>query len=132
MGTVTTPDGVRTVAFAGAPALAVGLDLFGSAAVLGPAVRVIELVAGTAAADPARGIAALLAFGYALLAHRRSIPSLGQWCLALERYGYAEIEEYSGKGVLYVQLGSGSSARLVRRGLVVAAILGLSVFIGEL
>jgi hypothetical protein len=39
---------------------------------------------------------------YAFLAHRSLVPGMGSWALALRRYPYREIEEYSGSGVLFV------------------------------
>ena len=42
------------------------------------------------------------AFFYIFLAHRHSVPSIGNWSFGLRRYNYEMIKEYAGRGILLV------------------------------
>ena len=93
---VTTPDGKMAVAGLLRPVVAVLVDLYLATAVLSIIAAVIGIEGAVSA------LLAVLAFGYAFLAHRALTPSVGAWALGLRRYPYKFITEYSGKGTLFV------------------------------
>src|SRR5262245_48543527 len=93
---VTTPRGRMPVAGHMRPIVALLVDLFFATLVL----SVIGLVLGGDGAIS--GGWGVFAFVYAFLGYRTLVPSLGAWVFGLRRYSYQVIEEYSGKGSLFV------------------------------
>jgi hypothetical protein len=93
---VTTPDGKMAIAGLLRPVVAALVDLYLATAVLSIIAAVIGIEGAVSA------LLAVLAFGYAFLAHRALASSLGAWALGLRRYPYKVITEYSGKGTLFV------------------------------
>src|SRR5688500_8191467 len=93
---VTTPDGKMAVAGLLRPFVAALVDLYVAVLVLSIIIGVVGL------RDPIFALLGACAFAYAFLGHRTLVPSLGVWALGLRRYPCKVIEEYSGKGTLFV------------------------------
>ena len=94
---VNTPDGPMRVAGALRPTGALSTDLLMVVLLVGPFAFLVGVSDGPIALMWVSAIA-----GYCLLAFRGTIPSLGRWAVGLRRYTYAEVQEYAGKGILYV------------------------------
>lgn len=94
---VNTPDGPMRVAGALRPAGALITDLLMVAWLVAPFTYLAGISDGPVVLILMCGIV-----GYCLLAFRGELPSLGRWALGLRRYNYAEVDEYAGKGMLYV------------------------------
>ncbi len=94
---VTTPDGMMRVAGVLRPPGALLTDLVMLVLLVVPFANLAGVSDGATALIWLCGIV-----GYCLLAFRGTVPSLGRWALGLRRYAYDEVEEYAGKGMLYV------------------------------
>ncbi len=94
---VNTPDGTMRVAGVLRPACALLTDLLMCLFLTVPFVHFAGIKDGPTAVIWIFGI-----LGYSLLAFRGGVPSLGRWALGLRRYPYDLVEEYAGKGILYV------------------------------
>ena len=130
MEKVTVPEGERRIAFFGASAAAALIDLFGIAVLLGAALRLMSQVLSLKVPEILEGISAISAFTYAFVAHRGWAASVGRWCVDIERYPYAQIQEYAGKGSLLVHGISTRYERFIRTACVVIVIYGIAVIAG--
>ena len=130
MEKVTVPEGERRIAFFGASAAAALIDLFGVAVLLGAALRLTSPVLSFQVRDVLEGILAISAFTYAFFAHRGWAVSVGRWCVDIKRYSYAQIQEYTGKGSLFVHGISTRYERFIRTACVVIVIYATAVIAG--
>ena len=130
MEKVTVPEGERRIAFFGASAAAALIDLFGVVVLLGAALRLTSPVLSPEVRDVLEGISAISAFAYAFVAHRGWAVSVGRWCVDIERYPYAKIQEYAGKGSLFVHGISTRYERFIRTACVVILIYATAITAG--
>lgn len=67
----------------------------------------------------------LVAIGYGILAYRHSVPSLGNWALALKKYPRSSVEGYAGKGMLLLMEDLTLSTRLGRLAIAILVLVSL-------
>ena len=124
---VNTSDGAMRVAGLFGPSVAISTDLLMCLLLFGPFVHHTGVTDAPTALIWLCGIA-----GYSLLAFRGVIPSLGRWTLGLRGYSYNQVEEYEGKGVLYVYEDLSSRTytfRAIATVLVLGALFGIGLVI---
>lgn len=116
---VNTPDGTMRIAGVLRPPAALLTDLFIWLLIVVPAVRLTGLTDALVAV-----ISSCAILVYCLVAFRGGAPSLGRWALGLRRYPYELVEEFAGKGTLYVYEDLPDGV-YTRRSIAVVLILGV-------
>ncbi len=122
MANVTVPEDERRLAFNGASLVAVLIDLFGVVVLLGVTLKLASPALSPGVHDALTGISAIASFAYAFVAHRGWVISVGGWCHDIRWYTYSQVEEYAGKGALYVYGSCKPKERVIRT---VCAVIGL-------
>lgn len=125
--TVSTPDGRFCVAGGGRVFAAALVDLLVLAATLMWIFSAFEKL-DVVLPQWLSPILGVLIFLYALLARRSVLFSFGNWGLALRRYSYGSIAEYSGSGALYI-IENVHSLVVLRRATIIGGYLGITLFV---
>ena len=124
---VNTPDGPMRIAGSLRPPAALITDLLMCFLVVVPFAHLVGATEG-----PAVLIWGCAVVAYCLLSFRGVLPSLGRWALGLRQYPYEEVEEYGGKGTLYVYedlRNRDYTLRTVATVLLLAALYGIALLI---
>lgn len=127
LSVVSTPDGTMRVAGRLRPVCALITDLIMCVVLVLPMAHRAEINDSLTAAIWTFGIV-----GYALLAFRGVVPSLGRWALGLRSYPYDMAEKNAGKGTLYVYEDFSSwvyTQRSIAAVLLLGALFGLAFLI---
>lgn len=101
MKRLRTTRGILSLAGIGTVIGSIIIDLF-IGLLMVSLIHAVMANLGTNLSSEVNGILIFLVFLYTYLAYKNIVFSVGQWGNGLKRFSYNDIEDYSGKGTVYL------------------------------